>query len=446
MSIQIVPLKSKSTAMLHVVSLAPVNISLICPSCLSETTTPHACGTCLQCCTCELCSGCFNVIVEEQCTACNLCQGCCKCYACSRCGAAHTHKTALCTSCGGGVSGANGCGCCIHQSGRSAERLLFKQPVNLDKYKATLVEHLQKNPSTRLIAAELEICGIHGNATALATYLKSWGCSVVGDGSLPSGGFEINTHPASGDFFLAQISDICQGLKLSKAWVDQRAGAHTHIDAHDLGYLGISRVMRLVACLEPAFFMLIPEARRKSQYCGFYTPKYLQAIHNADALTAEFPPNDRRRIVKYRDAITQTLYGSTGMATVQDARTSKGGGNRYRAVNLHSWFYRGTLEFRMPPGTIYESNIVNWGLMLANIVEIGATYEHRKLLDVTREVEQAITKNGMYITNWSLFSPRITEMSIELLKTLAPNLVVKDWITERVKLMKQNNLPSLEAY
>lgn len=377
------------------------------------------------------------------CTACNLCRGCCQCYACSQCGAPHTHKSTLCNRCGGGTT-AGGCGCCVHERRESPNFSLFKNSVDLALYHATDSKDLKQNPSSRLISAEMEICGLGGQGKALTKALKSWKCSAVSDGSLPSGGFEINTHPASGDFFIDMINDICQGLKTGKAWVNERAGCHTHIDARDLGYLGISRLLRIMGCIEPAMFMMLSHQRRGSNFCTPSAGAYLQALHKADDKIASTQMTIRQQTLEYRSAITNTLYGKSGGDTVTYARQSKGHSARYRAVNLHSWFYRGTIEFRMPPGTIYESNVINWGLLLANIVDVAAARSHDEIIEFTHEVERLIREGNLYKTHPNMFT--VMDKSIALLKALAPSAVVREWIVERIASMKRDSGQFRESY
>jgi hypothetical protein len=47
---------------------------------------------------------------------------------------------------------------------------------------------------------------------------------------------------------------------------------------------------------------------------------------------------------------------------------------RYCDLNLHSWYYRGTLEFRLKEGTVTSKEIVGWPLLCLWLVEaVGNT-------------------------------------------------------------------------
>lgn len=429
-----VVVSKRNTASTVIVTPEEVPLELVCPACqkAKQEDQMHFCTYCVGCCDCRVCRACGNLLVLEACTACGLCRDCCRCYACRRCRTPHTHRSQLCTLCGNGLR-ERGCGCCQHgrgSEGRSIEH--FRIDVNLARYKATSDEHTKKNQSRRLVAAEMEICGAHSPVSDVMSTVRAWHGSVVHDGSLPSGGFEINLHPASGDFWLAQVYDVCNALQQNKCFVTNAAGCHTHVDAQDLGYLGLARLMRLVACTEAAMFCMIPHYRRNSSYCGFWAQNYLAHIHNADDV-AKDATNERKKIVAYRRAILNPLYGSNKKDTVAGARRSKGNGNRYRATNVHSWFYRGTIEFRMPPGTIYPDNVINWGLMLANLVDLAAYRTHDEIVALTGEMEQHIKKTNRYSVPWNELDTKTKEMSVALLKSLSPTEVVRDWVTERIK-------------
>lgn len=425
---------------------AEAELDNVCPGCLKQYPDSkfHSCTLCIKCCDCRACRGCGELLTLSGCTACGLCRTCCKCWACVNCNAPHTHRTAVCDLCGRGKPDV-GCGCCRHNrvSGGVGH---CSASVNLDRYRATEARYKTRNQSTRLVAAEMEICGVRDrtNAPRITEALQNWHGAIVGDGSLPAGGFEINTHPASGDFWLAQIEDICEALMQARAFVGPEAGCHTHVDAQDLGYLGLSRLLRLCACTEAAMMQMIPVFRRTSTYCAYWTPNYLYRIHGADEdLTDE--QNDRKRMVTHRRAILGCLYGDHRKEKVAAVRRSKGAGPRYRAVNVHSWFYRGTIEFRMPIGTIYATNVINWGLMLANLVDLAVYRSQDEIVAITKDVEKLI-KDESYYNKSLMNSPKLIEPSIALLKQLAPTPEVKDWIAERIQWAKRFTTSYEESY
>lgn len=357
------------------------------------------------------------------------------------CHAVHSRIDDLCQYCGGGI---NTCGCCRHRNTDEGENLRIEADVNLLRY----VEGPSTiNKSPRLLAAEIEVCGLKKKAggTEVKKMVKGWHGAIVGDGSLPSGGFEINTHPASYDFWVHQVNDICSALKEAKAWVDQRAGCHTHVDCRDLDYLKLAGVLRLIACAEAGFYALINRDRATGEnFCQFWSLNYLQKLRAAEG-TFRHDMDERKVTLLYRKYILHALYGYSDKKRIHDASRGKGNGPRYRGVNLHSFLHRGTIEFRMPNGTIYPENIINWGMLLANTIDVGAGRSMEEIKEICKPVEQKVFEVPGLPARWTDCSKAILTASIDLVKGLAPTDVVLDWIKERIK--RANGLHSAtEAY
>lgn len=338
---------------------------------------------------------------------------------------------------------ATGCGCCEHTKKLAID--YKKREVNLARYTAT-PQTAVKNTSLRLLSAEIEICGIKNTIRPLEKVLETWNCSVVSDGSLPGGGFELNTHPASGDYWVEQISNICEGLQEAEAWVNGRAGCHIHIDARDYGYLALTRALRLLSCVEPALFAITPAFRNKNTYCTFWALNYLKAIHTVERTYPNM--SERKRTVTMRNAILYALYKNYSKETVEKVRRSKGAGARYRGINLHSWFFRGTLEVRIPVGTIYAQNITNWGVLLANILDVAMYRTDEEVLALTKVAEKSVFTHNEYGVEYNEVSMTTRQHSMELLKVLSPTSEIADWLSERQAYAKRFPIEDnyLEAY
>jgi hypothetical protein len=294
-------------------------------------------------------------------------------------------------------------------------------PVDLGRYTIRTSAECQFNPLQRLLTAEIEICGIKQSYRSLATVLKEWNASCVSDGSLPDGGFEINTHPAAGDFWTLQVNEIIAGVHRAQGWVDERAGCHIHVDCRDCGYEEMARVMLLACAVEQALFEMIPPARRASNYCIPCSEMYIPALNGAyyAAQNAGTPP-------LFRDVLLSMLYSISTARQLKRSyidwlKLKKANSARYRAINLHSYIHRGTLEFRLPPGTIYAENIIMWGRMLGELVEYAYRHTYK---DIHKLIHQ---KNG------TDFIPAST-----ILKTVFTDQpAINDWINGRYRWAKR---------
>lgn len=230
--------------------------------------------------------------------------------------------------------------------------------------------------SSRYIAVELEIAGARARESSEIPFIHEvvshWGGQIVSDGSLPPTGFEINTAPAVGLAFAQQMKDLTDALANQKAWVNTQCGMHTHIDSSDLGYDGLRNVLILYSHVEQALFSLLPPSRRDNSYCR-RLPREVTTI-----LTK--PRHE------FKERINDYLYENK--TNIRHGKREKGNARRYLAFNIHSWHYRGTIEFRMHHGTTNFKKIIGWTSLLARMMDKANSKDFQNLL--TMEPLQAL--------------------------------------------------------
>lgn len=395
----------------------------ICDNCGDHNGLHMDCKKCFRCCNCVPCVQCMNV-TRHICNRCIKCIHHCKCLRCQNCAAMTVKEDDLCSRCGNGKSQL--CGCC-----GSKGKVFRQDEVNLLAL-APKNNELTTNSSPRLISNEIEICGVREGNCSLSRIFVDYHCSVVHDGSLPDGGFEINTHPAGGDLYLQLIHDIGKGLNNVKAFVNERAGCHTHVDARDLGYNELAVLCKAYACTEIALYSLLPASRRVSKFCKVSGMQYMLPLLKSDKLT-----DPLARQAAYRKDILLSLYSDTKTKNINDLSKHKSAHNRYRGLNMHSWFHRGTIEFRIPPGMTSPRYITYWGMLLCRLVDeakemkpgliqlLGETIPLMK--DNQGMVENLIMyQGGLPISNKTARSMVLS--SQELLLYFAPSTGVSDWL------------------
>jgi uncharacterized protein YjbI with pentapeptide repeats len=367
----------------------------------------NSCITCSYCrshCRCYECGACgtrVNPANTDQCPRCEYCHDCCECPSCDNCGA----RGNVCNGCSRGT---NCCGCQCDEESRNID--LVDSPLTFHTAKL----HERKiNPSKRYIAAEIEVAD--GGDERTSYTVKKWKGCIVEDGSLPETGFEINTAPASGDRFVDQVSEICAALKEGRASVDSSCGLHVHIDARDFDYYTVRRLVKVYARIEDALFAMCSPSRRESTYCQPCGAKYLNAmsrgalpsykalkkatfesiydskLHNVNEVKDKYSRDDRVRINRRQ----------------LERKKNKYDGARYSALNLHSWFYRGTIECRMFNGTINRDKIVSWGMLWACILDYAAQHTEK-------EIDKELLFTGardmlMKVVKWSPASDQLVK-------------------------------------
>lgn len=273
----------------------------------------------------------------------------------------------------------SGCCCCDQNN------VKFINPPKVVPFHTSSVENglegYVTNPSLRYISAEIEVAATENAIDDnVSPVLKKWNGAIVRDGSLPGTGFEINTAPANGDLYVAQIKEICDALAAKKAKVTQSCGLHVHIDARDFTFYDIRKLARLYKKLEPAIYSIVAKSRASSNYSIKCGDRYLEAIEQN-----KLPKDNKNNIIK-------NIYG-TKEVNLQRLKNDKYNHSRYYGLNLHSWVYRGTIEARMHHGTTSGEKITNWGIMWAGILDYA--FDHNedeiKALDESNPIQLLIS-------------------------------------------------------
>lgn len=227
----------------------------------------------------------------------------------------------------------------------------------------------KKNPSSRFLAAEIEVSHLDNSkhASGIEKIIRQWGASLVEDGSLPDTGFEINTAPANGDLFIEQISQICTALRKADAQVNGDCGMHVHIDARDFTAYDIRRLSWMYDAVEEILFNMVSESRGESQFCA---PR----VFNFS--------KDRLPIQEVKGEIITRVYNEGPGKKYSKNKSRKHGTSRYYALNLHSWFYQGTIECRLFGGTTNSYKITHWAMMWGQLLDYCSNHTDEEILDI----------------------------------------------------------------
>lgn len=150
----------------------------------------------------------------------------------------------------------------------------------------------------------------------------------VHDGSI--NGIEYQSPIMQGDQGMMEVMILCSyGLKAAPS-----CGFHLHVDGRDLSFEQIARIGRTYKMLEDFFYHTVTPNRR--------TGSFAQCIH------PDFTVTDRK-------AFTTQNYRN------EDYRPlGKNGSYRTDWFNVHSWFFRGSVEIRLHHGTFDPGEIGPW--------------------------------------------------------------------------------------
>jgi hypothetical protein len=250
----------------------------------------------------------------------------------------------------------------------------------------------KRNKSRRFASTEIEVdTFIPGGFKPLNQTISTWQACVVRDGSV--GGFEINTSPACGDALPDQIYEICEGLEQVRAGVQENCGLHVHVDCRDFGYQEIRKLIKLYVEFEETLFAAVHRSRYDNRYSRHCAQQYLERM------VLGLKPE--KQVIK-RAIIEQTYGrgsadGRPGVVPIfhQTRREHYGGGAgspRYNALNIHSFFMRGTIESRLHHGSVLPGEIYQWAKMWVEIMDaVGKLSDH--------QVDDIVTVSGQHIAD-----------------------------------------------
>jgi hypothetical protein len=132
---------------------------------------------------------------------------------------------------------------------------------------------------------------------------------------------------------------------LKQGWqVDKWCGTHVHIDGKGMKAIDIKKLIALMTVLEPFYYAISDDTRWKKSFSqnSYETKWYCQPL-NRDMVS---------RLLAYGDNISfdnvqQAVYGSVrSWSYGSRGNFSKYENQRYYGLNLHAFFYLGTIEFR----------------------------------------------------------------------------------------------------
>jgi hypothetical protein len=194
---------------------------------------------------------------------------------------------------------------------------------------------------------------------------REWMCMT--DASLSGGRFghcgEVVT-PIMTYADMPMLQSVCRALADAGARVDHSCGVHVHVGADALDTAALTRLAKLVYQQEP---LMVEALGVASQRLGTYCRPVEDSMIG--------------RLVSRRPATKQALARAWYNGDESYAQRDHYHGSRYHGLNLHSVFFRGTVEFRYFEGTLHAGKVkayVQLCLALAAKAKAGKAAVARK--------------------------------------------------------------------
>lgn len=136
------------------------------------------------------------------------------------------------------------------------------------------------------------------------------------------------------------VQSIVRLLRENGARIDGECGIHIHVGLGRTRAGKVINLQNLFYKFEDIIYHSCKVKRRRRAYCAKTNEGYIQRL-NLDRPTSK---------AKFADIWYRTQNGEVG-------RTSHYNSTRYHAMNLHSWFTKGTVEFRLFNSTLHAGRV-----------------------------------------------------------------------------------------
>jgi Putative amidoligase enzyme. len=197
------------------------------------------------------------------------------------------------------------------------------------------VTSISRDEAVRAIQA-IGLRAEHDSRTDRGTHWK-----VLPDDYLVRNGFEIVSPILIGENGLNQVRRVVNALEAIGARVNTACDFHVHFDIGDLDVHAMRSIVARYALFETEIDAFMPLSRRRD--------------NNADCLSM------------HGIASSQRLKDASTIIELTEAQEG-----RYFKVNLQSYSYHGTIEFRQHPGTVSAEKAINWIKFLAAFIDESA--------------------------------------------------------------------------
>jgi hypothetical protein len=186
---------------------------------------------------------------------------------------------------------------------------------------------------------------------------------VLDDSIKGAGGAELVSPILSGVKGLTQIYQVINLLReFPEIEVNETCGFHVHhgVEPEKFGNRELFQLLRIVAIFENYIYQLLPEVRRQAETCR--------------PLEIDLYEWFRRNGSKRKEPLVKNLwYSPENRDDPKASRQRRLHPTRYHGLNLHSYWYRGTVEFRYFPSVLDQpEELMQWIIFTQFLVEWGA--------------------------------------------------------------------------
>lgn len=194
--------------------------------------------------------------------------------------------------------------------------------------------------------------------------------SNVHDGSLSGGGVEYLSGPMVGSMAVDEISEECSKLS---GFVDDTCGFHIHIDFGENSEDDVKKYAAACQRLEAFAFDIVRGNRKDSRFCKRYGNMFLS------------------NLLKMK--LDHLIYQTSSERDLMLLKKQKYQDSRYHWFNLHSYYFRGTVEMRQHHGTKDPATVLRWAELWLKVADWSKKQEIGDISNMS--AGQIITSVGL---------------------------------------------------
>lgn len=186
----------------------------------------------------------------------------------------------------------------------------------------------------------------------------------VHDGSIT--GREYVSPILQGDEGLDTIRDFCTDANDNGLDVDRACGYHLHIGSKDISFRKLKNVLLVYKYFEPLIYSMIAPSRKDSNWCrsiGFNIQQIIKCQSEKEL-----------QILYY------SFNNDVNKHHIKSYCKHKYQPQRYAGLNLHSHWFRSTIEIRYANGTINSTKVINWIKLHLTLIDYALKHKTATIL------------------------------------------------------------------
>lgn len=195
---------------------------------------------------------------------------------------------------------------------------------------------------------------------------------------------------------IPKIQEMVRSFREKGALVNSSCGIHVHIDASKHDVRSLRNIVNIMAAKEDIFYKALAIKSARESYCKKVDKSFLEKLN--------------KKIPRTKEQISNLWYNGTSRGHYHYDET------RYHALNLHSVFQKGTVEFRMFNSTLHAGKVKTY-IQFSLAISAQAINQHKA------SAIKTVTENEKYtFRTWLLRLGMIGDEFATARKFLLENL------------------------